>query len=380
MKTLEQEPNIFDAYNPERRLYDDITTWLAETLDGQMRSSFDYRYDGKDLIAEDGSSIGEIFDKALNDAKNLPKELSFEQRRRKKEMDEYHDMLKMANGELPNTMVVVSDFPAELINREQDLGGYNVSRKQTMLRIISKKDDGSINIKTQSLDGSNRQALEGLYEHLGVAPAEDGELLGQRRFVQLDKFNQEFLADDLTAQYDKSLQEQTGEMHYAGVRGKKRVNTYDFVINQTDIIDLFMQDANTIYDNDELKYAIAAAIAERYQKEGSTNFNHVTYSEQESHEIISWQQNNMLVDEVWQSAERARAAGKVFSGCGGSLGGAKSELDKLGYGGKLDENGEYTDRDQYGPLDFVCNNGHSNRRPRGKLINCRVKNCKGASC
>lgn len=36
-----------------------------------------------------------------------------------------------------------------------------------------------------------------------------------------------------------------------------------------------------------------------------------------------------------------------------------------------------SDEDEYGPLEFQCTRGHTNRRPRGKLIaQCRVKSCK----
>jgi hypothetical protein len=37
------------------------------------------------------------------------------------------------------------------------------------------------------------------------------------------------------------------------------------------------------------------------------------------------------------------------------------------------------DEDEYGPLEFQCTKGHTNRRPRGKLITqCRIKSCKNS--
>ena len=65
------------------------------------------------------------------------------------------------------------------------------------------------------------------------------------------------------------------------------------------------------------------------------------------------------------AGDELRQSGKTLSGCGLTLGDDKttieSQLSKLGFGNKSGE-------DKYGSLTFKCPKGHSNRRPRNKLI------------
>src|SRR5690606_34211814 len=121
---------------------------------------------------------------------------SYELRRRYIEKQEYLEMLEMMRGDRLNTMVVISDFPPELMNATKDVGGYNVTRKQTMLRVLTKNPDGSLSMYSQSLDGSDRRALESIYYELGYAP-EQGELLGQRMHVNVSPDQQKVLIDRL---------------------------------------------------------------------------------------------------------------------------------------------------------------------------------------
>ena len=89
-----------------------------------------------------------------------------------------------ANWGRPNTIMVVSDFPPELCDYPQDVGGYNVSRQQTYLRIYGRQTNGRMVMFSQSLDLSNRQALEQIYDFFGVQP-QPGELLSQRLHIDL---------------------------------------------------------------------------------------------------------------------------------------------------------------------------------------------------
>src|SRR5690349_17502586 len=111
--TLETPP-IYEDYDRHIRFHDDETTWFAEILEGSMRTAPEYRFDGHELYARDGARVGDIFEGSIEAAKAMVARnpsMAFELRRRRIEHDEYRDMLAMARGELPNTMVVVSDFP-----------------------------------------------------------------------------------------------------------------------------------------------------------------------------------------------------------------------------------------------------------------------------
>src|SRR5690606_6891343 len=126
----------------------------------------------------------------------------------------------------------------------QSVGGYNVDRKQAMLRVLTRSSDNSLKMVSQSLDGSNRQALESLYRHFGYEAA-PGELLGQRMNLDLDEFNQEYVVDELVGVYDRNLQSQFGGEWFAGRQDARRRNTYDFACQQQDLVGAYL--ASTDY-------------------------------------------------------------------------------------------------------------------------------------
>src|SRR6267142_776545 len=84
--------------NHELRIRTDTMTWLAETLNGNMRTSFEFSFDGQDLYGEDGGSITEIFDDSVQEAGIIAHEnpsLLFELRRRLIEREELDEMKAM---------------------------------------------------------------------------------------------------------------------------------------------------------------------------------------------------------------------------------------------------------------------------------------------
>lgn len=348
-------------YNHELRGQDDTATWLAEVLDGSMRSEFSYTFDGEELFARDGRPLGPIFTDAVSDAEQTVKlqpELSFELRRRKIEQVEYEDIQAMARGDAPNTMIVVSDHPEELWDKANDSLGYNVARRKTMLRVITCQD-GLVTVISQSLDMSNRRGLEALFDFLGE-PVQRGELLGQRIKREMDKPFQDDLMDTLTRVYDNDLQAQYGGEWYAGRTPADRTNTMHFAMWQTDLINTYLsgsQDATA-------KFNLAAAVTARF--EGKTKkAKHTT-------ELVTGVAYISSAVEMEMRGRVARQENRIFSGCGftadGSTG-VESELNALGYG-DADKKIETSENDQFGSLTFNCKKGHKNKRPRGKLIDC----------
>lgn len=346
------------------RMYNDTTTWLAEVMDGQMRTPFEYTFDGQELYGKDGGALKPIFDTAIVDADRIARNdpsLAFEARRRRTEKGEYKDMLAMERGELPNTMVVVSDFPKELMGATKDTGGYNTTRKQTMLRVIYKQPDGKLAMVSQSLDMSDRTALEALYGYMGFV-AQPGELLGQRMHVDMQPEQQEFLIDWLTSVYDRSLQARRGGEWYAGRTPAEMANTYDFVRSQTDLLETYLQQVQKNGESDGLRYGLAAAMAKRFTRKQTRSFAHTYLSD------------NQLLDEMGRAGHEARLDGKVFSGCGVTslpmgVQATEGELSALGYGNKEES-------DKFGPLKFKCKKGHQNRRPRAKSSKDFLSHCK----
>lgn len=322
-----------------RQAIEDTATWLAETIDGPMRTSFDFYFDGYDIVSEDGRAMGPVFDKAIDDAKTMAKNnlgFSFELRRRIKEKEEYLIMQGMKDGSQPNTMIIVSDFPAELMSSNHDVGGYNVRRRQTMVRIISKKPNGIINITTQSLDKSDRKALEAIYHKFGVNPS-DGELLDQRIQFDATHEHQELLPDAIQDIYDNELNTLYGGQWRAGTDTTELSNTYDFVKQNPDILEQLAKLKNDGQLSKKDLYNAAALIDQRlrsgkdYQSITGENSNYTDY------------QGHSISQQLESAGRQANEEGKTFSGCGSSISGEESDdplvesLEILGFGNKTEK-------------------------------------------
>lgn len=358
--------SIADSVDRYRRLYNDTATWVAETLDGAMFTPFEYISDGHDLYAEDGSKMSDIFLDSLHDAKRIiaeRPELAFEYRRRLLELEEYGDMVKMARGELPNTTVVVSDFPPELMNAAQSVGGYNVNRKQTMLRVLI-WDGNRLKMYTQSLDCSDRKGLEAIYSQFGLAP-QQGELLGQRIHLHTNKEDQPYITARLTGVYDRELVNQYGGEWYAGRQEPKR-DTYTFTLQQHDILDHFAKKHLDRKPSTDDLYNVAALIRKRF-KRGTGPI-----SASEAQVALGGFVQSQLEWQLRAAGAEARAEGRSFDGCGMSAGarvnGGPDDLNEAGYGNK-----SLDDTDKLGSRWFSCPKGHMNYR---RVANIKEKSCR----
>lgn len=333
-----------EKYNSDVEFKNNTETWVAETLHGSLRSTFNFNYYNGDLMSQGGESLTEVFDNSISAAEVIVQEkpnLLFELRRRLIERQELNHMILMAEGDLPNTMIVVSDFPNELMDTAQDVGGYNVNRQQTFLRVIKRQTNGQISVTSQTLDGSNRQALEAIYHHLGALP-KPGEMLGQRIYLDIDCSSQDMLVDDLINVYDQSLNEQYGGQWYAGIKQdqtQNMINTYDFVCKQQDLIKWFIkQENNNLLDNSKNAYSLAATMKERYQKQLlKVNQQSKLVFESTPPEIL----NQNILNEIQHATTIALQNQDVFSGCGSSLGGG-SESSLLGYGNQTSQEQTYS--------------------------------------
>jgi hypothetical protein len=365
LETLVQTKN--ENYDSEHRRYFDTVTWLSEVMDGSMRTPFEYRFDGQDLLAEDNSRMETVFIEAIEAAAKMPPELGFELRRRRIEYEEYGDMLGMAIGYLPNTMVVVSDFPPELMETNTNAGGYNVHRKQTMLRVIKRTEDGKLQMRSQSLDLSDRFALEKLYNTLGFVPQE-GELLGQRMHLELNDHEQDFLIDRLMGAYDRTLSLQYGGEWYAGQLNGRKLNTYDFVCAQTDLLETYFYYGG-ILRNDRLTRELAAAMKLRFEGRG----NNMHISEVQLNPV-SMKQVRLEMFSAGHVADQERTS---FNGCGMSSKASESknaeqQNSELGYGNKADK----SDSEKLIWKDGVCRIDNCPTRPgKTKVAQCSV--CRG---
>ena len=297
--------------------------------------------------------LGPVFENSLRDAKRLAERqpsLHFELRRRKIEAEEYANMLAMMDDDSPNTMIVVSDFPPELMNAQKDVNGYNTTRRQTMLRVITRQDDGVLRMVSQSLDRSDRTALEAIYTYFGRTP-KAGELLGQRIHVELAEEEQSCIADQLMGIYDRSLSESYGGDWHAGRQYDGWRNTYEFVKSQDELLGLFVKARlNDPNEAERLRYGLAAAMQRRFENRRRHPI--AVSDEINFHPGLA---STMLRRELRVAAEEAASEGREFSGCGISLKQNKgmgeptdteAQLGQSGYGNKPDKESSSYDFDK----------------------------------
>jgi len=343
----ESYPRQQEAELIHRQKWMDSATWLAETLDGHMRTTIPLEYRDNELYSDDGREMSVIFRNAIDDAYTLAEKspnLMFEIRRRHTEMQELDEMFEMAEGNKPNTMVVISDFPAELYSQTKNIGGFDVNRKQTWMRVIHLGTDGILRVMNQSLDRSERKSLEAIYGYFGLQP-QPGELLGQRINLDLPDEEAQRLPDILTEVYDGDLSGRYGGKWYAGIRSHEglppSVETFDFVCNQTDIIAALI-DAEANDSTDVIsRIGIAELLRDRYQEFKSSSQSSLPgLSPKPLPRIPS---NPISYRDVMYAAERAIVAGRIPSGCGMSVGGGPGDvlLSGAGYGNQTTGEEDY---------------------------------------
>ena len=305
-EALAAQPSVAEEFDVYRRRYNDAATWLAEVLDGSMRTPFEYEFTNGELYAEDGGALAPIFDDAIDDARRLAIEkpqLSFELPRRLTEKQEYYDMLAMMRGDGPNTMVVVSDFPAELMGATEDVGGYNVSRKTAMLRVLVRQQD-RLKMYSQTLDGSVRPALAGIYRHFNH-PLHEGEMLGQRIKADLTEAEQQHLTDRLMGIYDAELQQLYGGNWHAGRRELAKQDTYNFVLSQHELVDYCARFNLLGLDRRADLYDVAALVTDRFESSSNPH----------AYDIEPWQVAVNYFEQANLERQLAKAGDAARSAC-----------------------------------------------------------------
>jgi len=326
----------------------DATTQLAEMVDGSMRTTFELEFNGKDdLIGPDGRGLNEVSLKAVEDAEAKARKnpnLAFEVPRRRLEREEILLAIEMAKGNGPNTMLIESDYPFALEGATEDIGGYNSRRRQAMFRGLMRRPNGNLRLASQTLDGSNRRGLNAIQQKFGqeLGP---GEALGQRIHVDLTPEEQDAVMDEATNTYDDEVSAQYGGEWHAGRRPADYRNTYDFVCQQRDLIDVWLDAWREGALTEDLKYKVAATMQARFEKNQREHGMSAPAVYKSSANVVDFSHAHRASkpDSLWQELEnegrRARAGGKSFSGCGDTLSAKTSTEDTMkaaGYGETAD--------------------------------------------
>lgn len=320
-----------------------------------------------------------------------------------------------------NTRIIVSPYPEEAAANSGDAYwrniGYVPHLKRGFVQLYHATKDGELIAGSLSFDGSNKQRLQDIFEKLGV-DVPPGEITDNwLKYAVTDTLSIDqakkiatMIADQLS---DPTLKKQTNTVD---VTGKYR-KVMDQVFNES-----YIHIGESLYNGSQTQGLVS--LVHQFANKAQ-NFNHryssalyrmranpESFSDDDSvvlHELLVYSTIEMMralhLDEskVEQDYEHVRhmnmhtntnnpalfqsllggygAEGarnnRVYSACGIAinLGGDNPDMNpQKAYGGNLDKS---SDEDEYGPLTFQCTKGHTNRRPRGKLISqCRIKSCK----
>lgn len=344
-----------------RRYYDTVTK-AAEALDGVMHSEFPLGFNGQDIYSrKDGTNFGEMMRNSLEVARQQAVEnpnTLFNLRRTEIENEEHQIMIDMMNGDAPNTMIVVSDMPFEIESIPSELReGYNLERKMTMLRLIMKDDiTGEMTLVSHSLDLSDRDALEAIYDYLGVK-AVPGELLGQRIQTDFNQDQQLQLCSNLVSAHDNKLAEKHGGAWSSGRKiedGQNRINTYDFMLEQDDVVLSYINSA--FYGDEHSEFGVMQVLKDRYRTAVDPNLvqkeysNRINYSPQMSDYQLQAILNQAFIGGV--------AEGSTFYFCGGSMGeSSRDDYENAGYLSSKKSKEELS--------------WHGGKVKQGKCVNCK---------
>lgn len=320
--TIERETQ-HRSFEKSQQLHEDVDTWLAEVLDGEMHSSFDFVPDGDDLTAEDGRHMLPVLDAALQhtirEARINPL-IAPEVDRSHAEREEFLDIIDMAQGNGPNTLVSIWEIPDYVLQHGADIGGYRYNLRRAMLRIAHRLPDGRIRIESQSLDSGFRPGFEALYDHLGQPEPRADVLYRQPIRCEIDEDQAAALREELRDRYDSALYLKTGLKHTAGRTEEPVVDTYNFVRDQHDLVDTFVAThAHKHMDEiDEDEYVNLAAAMKRRM---------------EGRKVAAPD----VASEMNGAGNSARENGETFSGCGMTVlsranNTAEAQLAMLGFG------------------------------------------------
>ena len=378
MQNREMHPAEHNEY---LRYKNDIETFFGECLRGPMRTPLELFYNPldpeADIRSEADEPLGPIFDESIVDIEQkaaIDSRYGFDVRRRHVERGEYNDMITMMDDEDCNTIVVRSDFPEEVRQMGYSFGGYDIERQQAYLRVIVRQNNRLL-MYSQSLDGSDRDGLEAIGAYVGQGSL-PGELLGQRIKLTLDEIEQDTLIDILTSVYDTTLQQKTGIKHYAGLPmyAKAPVDTLAFAKQQADIVNYAVQLRQQGNLSSDKQYDLIALMHERYDL--ASHNQSPPYIEARNELGHSMLHAQLIDQQSHDAGQRAQAQGKTWNACGLTMAipqqaDLEDKLGAAGYGAGREKSSE----DKYGPLEFQCQKGHWNKRPRNKLIdNCKTCN------
>lgn len=319
-KSRQQDYEKYHAAEFER-LWQDETTWVAETLDAPLEKDRIYTYRDGEIYSLKNEPLTPIFEDGIAHYRDLaarkPK-LAFQYERSLLERGELTDMFSMARGEGPNTMFIDSTYPDDLDDATEDVLGYQHKRKLGFIRIIKRLPNNQLQMWTHSYDGKDRDGIDAMHRVLGAHVDWSKDVLGQRVRLDLDPEEMELIGDRLLYAYDAVLNQKYGGLYYAGRSEEDRRDAIQFVESQPDLVahhvrEVLKHGKKPGFLSDQ-RYDFAIAMRRRH----------------EGRQVVA----DSIAAEMGGAGDMGRAAGETASGCGITEGGqAQSATDDLAESG-----------------------------------------------
>lgn len=321
-------------------LRQDETTWAGETLDAPLHKPLEYAYQNGELYSSQAQPMSKIFEGSVSyydDLRRQESRAEFQYRRSLVEQEEFKDMVRMAEGKLPNTMVVFSTYPDEMEGETEDYLGYQTRRKLGFIRVISRNDNGNISMRTHSFDGHFKPGIESMFQYVGGTVDWKTDPLQQRVYMDIEKHDEcGLLLDQILYQYDKALHETYGGQWFAGRSGQAEREAIRFVEQQNDLVYVHVKEILGIKERDmpmdarqlaldTQRYNFAIALRRRFENSVS-EFGDVSR-------------------EMSTAGAIGRSEGETVSGCGMTVTSdtpsESLELSQAGYGTPRLHEGEF---------------------------------------
>ena len=196
---------------------------------------------------------------------------------------ESQEVLQATSLPVGAKMIVASPTPDVALSGAVNIGGYNLEKKTTMVRVWENTGQ-TLGCRYISLDGGNRQALQVAMQSVGrdIPDEFDSEQILATFYTFLDEDRD--LGDLLVNNYDSEMERQTGEIHSYGRPGLTHDSkkALEIAMENPDRLRDHMEEVARLkwaYSGDELKdkleearYNYAAAL-EKVNKGGIVTSN-----------------------------------------------------------------------------------------------------------
>lgn len=376
---LRYDITMFGHVLPEtrQRVHDEEMSLMAEGVDRAMRTPFALQRQDGMLVYHDKGRTRPYIGMLLTGVEAAKAEAADDYRRQflyemaVQDLQRGYQMNALKPGERmtwtsPYRQDIEDKFGADFMTKR----GFFPKRKAGFIYQAACNEDGSVTIESQMVDNSDSEAF--------------------MRVEEIAQHDPEADMDMLLSVYDSELMMKYGGRFYAGSRkAHEGENAWEELLRNQDLVQYYLRELETIAwsteprinierRTKELTIGVWKAFKKRLEAKVATQSVRTPLRPvYDAVSGVSAIQSAVLQREIRQGFEEALANNEVKPGCGGSLAArGDNPLDNIDgfatfksiFGEKKLSGGGDDENDTYGSRTFKCQNGHTNKRPKNKLI------------